>query len=170
MARDGDDELIGALRDGLEARQVSMHISYRKARSVDGFREAFVEQVGARAVLIRDKFLIVSLIVLLIWFGCAYEFDLNDTTVLILGSPVTLGFLTFALVLLALVMFSRRYIRPLQGAPMHRAALRDADLFVALWRRGALALMTRQADDRLCQSPRDDWRQYVRRVLMLQGN
>lgn len=166
MARDGDAELIESIRIGLEAGQVALHVNYRRARKVQGFRQALVDQVGERAVRIRDHFLKVGLLVLVVWFVISQVFRFEETVVQVFGSPITLSFLTFALLLLGLVMFSRQYIKPMQGKPMHRTALSSADLFHELWRGGALALMTRHGKDRLCQSPKGDWRQYVRRSLM----
>lgn len=166
MARDGDAELLEAMRLGMEQGQLSMHISYRKARRVDGFREVLAAQVGRRAVLIRDWFLPVSLVLLALWFALAQWLGLHDISYRVVGSQMSVGFLSFAALLLALVLFSRSHIRPLQGPALHRVAVSDPDLFVRLWQRGAVALMTRQGRDRICQSPKDDWRQYVRRTLV----
>lgn len=169
MARDGDDQLIEAIRQGLEGGAVALHVHYRKARRVDGFKESLVQEVGSRAVLIRDKFMGAALTVLLVWFLVAQGLDLHGRTITVIGSPLTLGFLSFAAVLLALVMFYRQFIKPIQGRAMNNAALRSPELFHALWQGRALALMTRRGGSKLCQSPRDDWRQFVRQTVMF-GN
>ncbi|WP_416896665.1 MAG: hypothetical protein ACMVY4_14160 [Minwuia sp.] len=169
MAREGDAELVEAIRRGHEAGAVSMHVHYRRARKVEGFREALVEQVGARAVTVRDHFMKGAFAALFVWFAAAQIFLLQEIEITLMGSPVTLSMLTFLLLLLALVLFYRDRIKPVQGAPMHRAALSDPELFGRLWLGGAVALMLREGRDRICQSPRDDWRQFVRRTLMLQG-
>lgn len=166
MAKEGDAELVEAILRGLEGGQVSMHVHYRRARKFDAFKAALVSEAGARAVLIRDKFMGGGLTILLIWFFVAEGLNLHEQKVRVFGSPMSVGFVSFALVLLALVMFYRRYIKPLQGRPMRRAALASPELFNDLWQGGALALMTRRGRDRLCQSPKGEWRQYVRRVLM----
>lgn len=166
MAREGDAQLLEAMRLGMERGQMSMHLSYRKARRVEGFRQALAAQVGERAVLIRDWFLPVSLVLLAAWFALAEWLGLHEISYRVAGSQMSLGFITFALLLLALVLFSRKHIRPLQGPALHRVALSDPELFVRLWQRGAVALITRQDRDRICQSPKDDWRQYVRRTLV----
>lgn len=155
-----------AMVRGLETGQLAMHVSYRRARRIKGFREVLASQVGSRAVTIRDWFLPVSLTLLVIWFVLAQELGLHEVSMRLAGSNTTLGFITFAVLLLALVLFSRRFIRPLQGPALYRVALADPDLFVRLWQAGAVALMTRDGPDRICQSPRGDWRHYVRHKLM----
>lgn len=164
MARDGDDRLLDAIRQGLEGGRISLHVSYRKARRVDGFRRALVGQVGEGQVKLRDRFMPVSFFALVLWFILAQALGLEEIKFRVLGSPVSLAFMCFALVLLAQVMVYRKYIKPMQGPVMHRAAMDSADLFQALWQGGALALMVREGDDRISQSPRDDWRDFVRRV------
>jgi hypothetical protein len=166
VAREGDDQLIETIRIALESGQINLHVTYRRARRVDGFREALVAQVGERSVRFRDHFLKVGLSVLVVWFAIAQTFRLEETTVRILGTPVTVSLLTFALILLGIVMFSRQYIKPMLGRPMHRAAMHSTDLFIELWQTGALALIARSGSDRLCQSPKADWRQYVQQTLM----
>jgi hypothetical protein len=167
VAEDSDTELLEAVQRGLEGGRLSMHVHYRRARKSDSFKDALVRETSARAVFMRDKFMGSGLTVLLVWFFVAEGLKLHEQTVRVLGSPMSLGFLSFALVLLALVMFYRQYIKPMQGKPMHRAALTSPELFVELWQSGSLALMTREGKDRLCQSPAGDWRQYVRQVMLL---
>lgn len=166
MARDGDDQLLEAVRTGLESGQISLHLTYRRARNVYGFRQALIDQVGERSVRIRDHFMKVGLLVLLVWFIISQIFRFEETTVQVLGQPLTLSFLTFAIILLAIVLFSRQFIKPLQGMPMSRAATSSAALFTDLWQAGAVALIMREGKDRLCQSPKADWRQFVRQRLM----
>lgn len=166
MAREGDAELLQAMQTGLETGQIRMHVSYRRARRVEGFRDTLAAQVGRRAVVIRDWFLPVSLALLVGWFAMAQALGLHEYSWRLAGSDITLGFLTFALLLLALVMFSRQHIRPLQGPALYAVVLSDPDLFVRLWQRGAIALMAREGTERFCSSPRADWRQFVRHHLM----
>jgi len=166
VARDGDETLLEAMANGFQAGQMLLHVHYRRARKLDGFRDALIAEVGRRAVLIRDKFMGAGLTALLVWFLVAQGLDLHEQKVRVLGSPLSLGFVTFALVLLVLVLAYRQFIKPIQGAPMRRAALSSPDLFQDLWSAGALALMTRSGPDRICQSPKGDWRQFVRHKLM----
>lgn len=165
MVRDGDAALIEAIGNGLESGQLSLHVHYRRARKTDGFREALVAQVGSRAVLIRDKFMGTGLTALLIWFLVAEGLDLHEQKVRVLGSPMSVGFLTFALLLIVIVMAYRKFIKPVQGGPMRHAALSSPELFLNLWQSGALALMTRSGRDRICQSPKGDWRAFAQRAL-----
>ncbi|WP_417513330.1 hypothetical protein [Minwuia sp.] len=166
MADSDDAPLIDALRQGLETGQARLHVSYRRARKVDGFRAALAAEVGDRAVLIRDHFMKAGLAILLVWFFTSQALDLEAIQVRVFGTPMTWSFLSFALVLLALVMFYRSYIKPIQGGPMHRAALSSPELFIRLWQAGALAIILPSGEDRICQSPRGEWRQYIRRALM----
>ena len=108
MARDGDDQLLEAVRTGLETGQISLHLTYRRARRVEGFRQALIDQVGERSVQIRDHFMKVGLLVLLVWFIISQIFRFEETTVQVLGQPLTLSFLTFAIILLAIVNLVRR--------------------------------------------------------------
>jgi len=159
-----DAELVEWIGSSVQSGVLRMHVNYRKARRVDAFYQALVARVGARAVMIRDRFLFVSFALLLIWFGAAETLELNAIMLPVAGSEMSVGSITFFALLLALILSGRRFIRPLQGRLLHQVVTSDPDLFTTLWRAGALALMATSGPDRLCSSPKGDWRQFVKRV------
>lgn len=168
MSAAEDAPLLDVIRQAIAQGTLRLHVSYRRARRVRRFHQLLVQKVGARAVAIRDWFMAGALTLLIFWFVLAQLLELEGYSIRILGTEVKAGVFSFLLVLLALVLFARRYIRPLQGQPLREVALTDEQVFDELWRAGALALLATLGDDRLCQSPRDDWRQFARR-LSLQG-
>ncbi|MDF1735244.1 MAG: hypothetical protein P1U37_08175 [Minwuia sp.] len=159
-----DEELVAWLQSAVQSGALRMHVNYRKARRNNAFHQALVARVGARAVKIRDRFLFGSFALLLVWFGLAEALELNAIMLPVAGSEMSLGSITFFALLLALVLAGRRFVRPLQGRLLHEVVTRDAELFAGLWRDGALALMAMSGSDRLCSSPKGEWRQFVRRV------
>ncbi|MDF1732844.1 MAG: hypothetical protein P1U49_15155 [Minwuia sp.] len=159
-----DAELVSWLQSAVQTGVLRMHVNYRKARRNDAFHQALVARVGARAVKIRDRFLFGSFALLLVWFGFAEALELNTIMLPVAGSEMSLGSITFFALLLALVLAGRRFVRPLQGRLLHEVVTSDAELFDSLWRAGALALMAMSGSDRLCSSPKGDWRQFVRQA------
>lgn len=159
-----DAELVAWLRSTLQSGGMRMHVNYRKARRNDGFHKALVAKVGPRAVMIRDRFLLASFALLLLWFGIAEALELNAIMVPVAGSEMSLGSISFFTLLLAMILAGRRFVKPLQGRLLHEVVTSDPDLFASLWREGALALMTMSGSDRLCTSPKGDWRQFLRRA------
>ncbi|MDF1722418.1 MAG: GlyGly-CTERM sorting domain-containing protein [Minwuia sp.] len=164
MTVDSDAELLNWMRDALRTGGMRLHVNYRKARRNRDFHLALVNRVGANAVRIRDFFLYGSFALLLVWFGIAEALDLNAIMVPVAGSEMSAGSVSFFALLLVLVLAGRRYVRPLQGRILHEVALGNVEIFDNLWRSGTVALMAMAGRDRLCSSPKGDWRAFARRL------
>ncbi|MEC9347533.1 MAG: hypothetical protein VYB54_15015 [Pseudomonadota bacterium] len=160
--RDEDRPLLQALGDAVRGGGMRMHVHYRRARRDRRFRDGLVRLVGARTVLIRDVFAPVSLGVLLVWFLVAESLKWHETQVYLAGQPMTLGTLIFLGLLLTMVVVARTEVRKAQGKPLAEVVTSDPALFEDLWRAGALAIMSTGDKPQICQSPRGDWRQFVR--------
>ncbi len=164
MTVDSNAALLSWMRDALQSGGLRLHVNYRKARRNRNFHLALVRRVGANAVRIRDFFLYGSFALLLVWFGIAEALELNAIMVPVAGSEMSAGSISFFALLLVLVLAGRRYVRPLQGRILHEVATEDAEMFDGLWRSGTVALMAMSGRDRLCSSPRGDWRAFASRL------
>lgn len=164
MTIDSDGELLDWMREALRTGGMRLHVNYRKARRNRDFHQALVGKVGANAVRIRDFFLYGSFALLLVWFGIAEVLELNTIMVPVAGTDMSAGSISFFALLLVLVLAGRHYVRPLQGRTLHEVATENVEIFDNLWRSGTVALMAMAGRDRLCSSPKGDWRAFASRI------
>lgn len=162
----GDAAVVTALGAAVRDGRLRMHVNYRRARRDRRFHAGLVALAGRRTVLVRDLFMPVSLGLLLCWFFVAEGLGWHAVDVRLFGQPMPLGTVTFLALLLCLVMVARTEVRKVQGPPLAQVATADPALFADLWNAGAVALMSRAGEPRICQSPRGDWRQFVRHHAM----
>lgn len=159
-----DETLLGLIQNAAKAGQLRVHVTYRKARRVPGFRDAMIAEVGVWPVRIREWFLYVALAGMLVWTLINQEFDLKSMTTSVFGMEVDYGFLTFMVLLITVVLVGRKWVKPVNGPLLIHVALTDARRFADAWRAGALTMLVQgKGPGRMALSPKHDWREFVQR-------